>query len=104
MAQFYVYKNPNKTNARAIPFLLDVQSDFLPDFTTRVVVPLVVSAQVGKLARRLNPEFQIDGVGITMMTERLASVPKNALGAHVTSLAQHRDEIVAAVDFLVLGF
>ncbi len=104
MAQFDVYKNPNKTSARVIPFLLDVQSDFLSGFTSRVVVPLAVSGYEVNPTRRLHPQFQIDGVGTIMLTERLSALPKAALGAHITSLAQHRDEIVAAMDFLVLGF
>lgn len=104
MAQFGVYKNPNKANARTVPFLLDVQSDFLSSFPTRVVVPLVVSEQVNKVPQRLNPHFLIDGAGMVMMTEQLASVPKQILGTQVTSLVQHRDDIVSAMDFLVLGF
>ncbi len=103
MAQFDVYRNPNKASAGAIPFLVDVQSDFLSGFPTRVVVPLAVSEEVGQSAKRLHPQFQIEGADMIMLSERLAAVPKGALGAQVTSLAQHRDDIVAAMDFLVLG-
>lgn len=103
MAQFDVYRNPNKASAQAVPFLVDVQSDFLSGFSTRVVVPLAPVQSVGKSAQRLHPQFQIDGVNMVMMTELLAAVPKAALGAAVTSLAQHRDEIVAALDFLITG-
>lgn len=104
MAQFDIYRNPDKASAAATPFLLDVQSDYLSGFPTRVVVPLVASEQVKKLPHRLNPLFQIDGAGMIMMTEQLASVPKAALGREVTSLAKYRDEIVAAIDFLITGF
>lgn len=104
MAQFGVYRNPDKASAAAVPFLMDVQSDYLSDFPTRIVVPLVASERVKKLPHKLNPQIQIDGAGMIMMTEQLASVPKAVLGSEVTSLAQYRDEIVAAMDFLVLGF
>ena len=103
MAQFEVYRNPNKASAQAVPFLLDVQSDFLSGFSTRVVVPLAPTGSVGKSAQRLHPQFQIGGAGMVMMTELLAAVPKRALGVSVTSLAPQRDEIIAALDFLITG-
>lgn len=103
MGQFDVYRNPDKASASAVPFLLDVQSDFLSGFSTRVVVPLAPAQSVGKSAQRLHPQFQIDGVNMVMMTELLAAVPKAALGAVVMSVAQQRDEIVDALDFLITG-
>lgn len=104
MAQFDVYRNPDKASAATVPFLLEVQNDYLSGFTTRVVVPLAVSEQVGQFAKRLHPRFQIEGAGMVMLTERLAALPKGALGVQVTSLAPHRDDIIAALDFLILGF
>lgn len=104
MAQFDVFRNPNKESAGAVPFLLEVQSDYLSGFSSRVVVPLALSEQIRITALRLHPQFQIEGAAVFMMTERLAAVPKQILGAQVTSLAQHRDEIVAAMDFLIIGF
>ncbi len=103
MAQFEVYRNPNKASAQAVPFLLDVQSDFLSGFSTRVVVPLAPTESVGKSAQRLHPQFQIDGVRMVMMTELLAAAPALALGASVISLASQRDDIIAALDFLITG-
>lgn len=104
MAQFDVYRNPDKASAATVPFLIDVQSDYLSGFTTRVVVPLAVSEQVGQSAKRLHPQFQIEGAGMIMLTERLAALPKAALGREITSLAKYRDEIVTALEFLVTGF
>ena len=103
MAQFDVHLNPDKKSAHAVPFLLDVQSDFLSGFSTRVVVPLAPAQSIGKSAQRLHPQFQIDGVSMVMMTELLAAVPKAALGASMISVARHRDEIIAALDFLLTG-
>ena len=103
MAQFEVYLNPNTKSAQAVPYLLDVQSDFLSGFSTRVVVPRVPVESAGKSAQPLHPQFQIDGAHMVMMTELLAAVPKIALGAAVTSMAQHRDDIIPALDFLITG-
>ena len=38
MAQFDVYTNPNLATKRAIPYLLDIQTDLLNSLTTRVVL------------------------------------------------------------------
>jgi toxin CcdB len=103
MAQFDVYRNPNPKSAQTVPYLLDVQSDFLSGFSTRAVVPIAPTESVGKSAQRLHPQFQIDGANMVMMTELLAAVPKVALGAAVMSLAQNRDDIIAAMDFLITG-
>jgi toxin CcdB len=103
MAQFDVYRNPNKESALVVPFLVDVQCGFLSGFTTRVVAPLAVAERVGKSAQRLNPRFRVDDNDVVMMTEHIAAVPRAALGVTVASLMPHRDEIVAALDFLFLG-
>ncbi len=39
-----------------------------------------------------------------MMTEFMAAVPKSSLLPAVGSIAEHRDEIVNAIDFLMQGF
>jgi toxin CcdB len=104
MAQFDVCQNPNPDSAAAIPYLLEVQSDLLESVTTRVVVPLALRSERGRPARYLNPEFRIEGVDVVMVTEQIAGIPKRALGEEVTSLAQHRDQIMDAMDFLLRGF
>ena len=39
-----------------------------------------------------------------MSTAELAGVAVNSLGDKVCSLKEHRNEIIAAIDFLVTGF
>jgi len=104
MAQFDVYRNPNQAGRRVIPFLMDVQHGILSGLTTRVVAPLAVSEQLGHSAQRLNPYLRVEDIDLVMMTEHIAAVPRPALGAAVASLAQHRDQIIAALDFLFVGF
>ncbi len=104
MAQFGVYRNPNRRTAAAIPYLLDLQCDLLASISTRVVAPLARADVRGRPAERLNPTFEIEGVDLVMLTEQLAGVQRTAVGDYVTSLAEHRDEIIEAVDFLVLGY
>lgn len=103
MAQFDVYENPNPASRKSIPYLVDVQSDLLDNLATRVVVPLVVKSAVKKPADRLNPAFSIGATGVIMSTAEIAGVPLKSLGKNVCSLKQHRNEIVAALDFLITG-
>jgi len=75
----------------------------IDSLATRVVVPLL-SASAMKAAQRLNPCFKIEGVPVVMSTAELAGVPKRLLKEKVLSLQDHRDEIMAAPDFLFVGF
>lgn len=104
MAQFDVYANPNPATKRNIPFLLDIQTDLLNNLTTRVVIPLYTVSAMGKAAKHLNPQFSVKRTSVIMSTAELAGVAVNSLGDNVCSLKEHRNEIIAAIDFLVTGF
>jgi len=104
MAQFDVCLNPNADSAPAVPYLLEVQSDLLEPVSTRVVVPLALLSERGQPAKYLNPQFDIQGVHVVMVTEQIAGIPKRAIGEIVLSLAAERDEIMDAIDFLLRGF
>lgn len=103
MAQFDVSRNTNPVSSSVIPYLLDVQSDLLGVLSTRVVVPLVRAAEMGKAAQTLNPQFKIEDVAVVMSTAEIAGVPCRSLGEKVTSLQGRRDEIIAALDLLFTG-
>jgi len=104
MAQFDLYTNPNPETNQSIPFLLDVQADFLSTLATRVVVPLYTIAALGKAATYLNPSFFIQQKTVVLSTAELAGVTISSLGDRVGSLKEHRQEIIAALDFLFTGF
>lgn len=104
MAQFDVYTNPNPESNRVIPYLLDVQADILNNLTTRVVIPLYSTTAMGKAAQHLNPQFAIQNTTVIMSTAELAGVTLNRLGDKVCSLTEHRNDIIAALDFLFTGF
>lgn len=103
MAQFDVCRNVNPASSRAIPYLLEVQSDLLGILSTRVVAPLVLAAEMGKAAQTLNPQFEIEDVAVVMSTVEIAGVPRGVLGEKVTSLQGRREEIIAALDLLFTG-
>ena len=102
MAKFDVYRS--LSSDPDVMFLLDVQTDLLSDLRTRVVIPLVPLASYGTPLARLNPVVAIEGELYTLATPNLAGVHLSALGEKVTSLDHHADEVVGAIDFLLLGF
>ena len=104
MAQFDVYRNPNPATRARIPFLLDVQAGLLDSLATRIVVPLCKpEALGGKPAERLNPQFNIEGRKLIMLTPELAGVSRKALGERVANLAGEREAIIAALDLAFTG-
>ena len=102
MAQFHVYRNlrPSK---RDVPFLLDVQSDFVKT-PSRVVVPLVREEKYGLLYAKLNPVFTIDKITVVASISDLAAIPSTELKQSVADLSGRRAELVASLDFLFSGF
>lgn len=104
MAQFDLYENRNPATAPAIPYLLDVQTEFLDALSTRVVVPLLKASLFGKAATQLNPQFRIDDQAVIMSTAELAGVAVSLLGKKIGSLQGQRITIIAALDFLFTGF
>lgn len=98
MAQFDVHRNTGRLRD-TIPFVVVVQSSQFDAYRRRVVVPLVrAKAFEGPLLRSLNPEFTIRNVRVLLQPLDMVSVPAEALGEHVASLADSGDTIVAAVD------
>ena len=99
MARFLIYRNPD-----AEGYLLDVQANILDHLNTRVVVPLLPLAAAPRPAATLNPVFNIAGNAMVMATQFMAAVPTSLLKLPAGSLESSRDEITAAMDFLLQGF
>jgi len=105
MAQFTVYKNRHPRSKATYPLLVDVQSDLLEPLQTRVVIPLTkVAGLARKPVSHLTPPLGFDGDTYVLMTPQLAGIARADLGAAVGTLAQQRQAILAAIDFLVSGF
>ena len=104
MAQFDLHRNPNPVSNESVPFPLDIQNDVLSDLATRVLAPLYREAVFGRPSRHLNPRFTIEGVAVVMSTAELAGIRLHNLGPVVGSLSAFRDDIIAALDFLIVGF
>jgi toxin CcdB len=98
MARFDVHSNPEGPG-----WLVDLQTDLLDGFNTRVVAPLLPPDRAPKPAQRLNPVFEIDGQPAVLVTQYLAAVPAAMLGVPIGSLRAEQDRMTAAVDMLPQG-
>ena len=98
MARFDVYKSGN---ARGL--LLDIQSDLLDEFGSRVVVPLLPAEDMQSVSR-LHHVFVINDERYIMSTHLIFAIPVDRLGAKIGSLAQEDLVITSAVDKLFSGY
>lgn len=103
MARFDLYKNPVRSEVKDIPFLLDVQSDFLEMLETRMIVPMRRADRFRKTIEHLNPVFEHDGQKLVLDAASMASVPRPELKQLVANLRTQRLEIENALDFLFTG-
>ena len=99
MARYDVFLDPQGTE-----LFLDVQTDLLDGFETRLVAPLMPQSTAPRPINRLHPVFAIDGKDYVMATHLLVAVPEAALTKPVANLAAHHDEIIAALDMIIHGF
>ncbi len=104
MAQFKAYKNPNTASRKTYPYLLDIQSNLLADLRTTVVIPLSsVALSADAAITGLCPILEIKGEKLVAMTQQLSGVERKHLGEEVEDLSHYRQEIVAAMDFIIAG-
>jgi toxin CcdB len=104
MAQYMAYRNPVRQMRDQIPFVLDVQTDYLHGLSTRLVAPLLSKTPAVHAADRLNPIFLIDGQWVMMDTPNLRAMLNTLLREPVADLREHRYVIGDAMDFLLSGF
>lgn len=98
MAQFHVYRLPNKT------LVLDVQTDLI-DIGTRIVAPLVPLKSGPPPLTRLEPIFELDGVPHVLHVAEMAAVRSAVLtGLAVADLRDRDYEIRGALDMVFSGF
>ncbi len=103
MAQFDIYTLAQATDPR-LAYLLDIQNGLHDLLETRVMLPLVRPSLVAMPIRRLNPQFEIAGETVMLLTQDIASIPRRELGPVIGSLQAERDSVLAALDFLVIGY
>lgn len=103
MAQFDVYElQVGKTSL----FVVEIQSNLLSELGTTVVVPLKPLQEAkNELTTRLKPIVNLSGSPYVFMATDVSAILRGKLSAPVQNIeAQHRDDIIGALDFLISGF
>ncbi|TMJ03530.1 MAG: plasmid maintenance protein CcdB [Alphaproteobacteria bacterium] len=100
--QFDITANPNARTRRDFPFLIILQSDRAASFSTVIAAPLVPVGATFERSR-LQPVVDVAGSRYFIFIERLAAIPISSLGEVVTTAAESRYEITAALDMLFTG-
>jgi len=101
--QFDVVANPDPIEAAHRPYLVVLQSDLVSGLTSTVVAPLVQRERM-KGAQRLNPLLTVEGREYWLATHELFAVDQRFLRGAVASVADRRDAIIGALDFVFVGF
>lgn len=102
MAQFDIYENLGQGKNK-YPYFMDIQNPLFERLNERVVIPLTSVSNL-KAIKQLHPSFKIENQHYLLMTNLLTSVSLQELRHQpVMNAAIHRDEVVAALDLLVLG-
>ncbi len=101
--QFDLFANPDTNDAAHRPFLVVVQSDLVSDLKSTIVAPLVRRQDMAG-AQRLNPLVTVAGDEFWLATHELFALDRRILRKRIASLAECRDQIIAALDMLFSGF
>jgi toxin CcdB len=104
MAQFSIYKN-NGQNKKAYPYFMDVQSELLSDLNTGLVIPLACKNTTNSQVKGLTPSLLIEGEEFVILVNMLTTINKKILKEAdiVTDATDMRDNILAAIDMLIVG-
>ena len=103
MRQFDVLDNPIPRARPAVPFVTVLQSDLADTGRDRVVAPLALRAAMPTLAGRLIPVVKVAEEDYALLVPSLTALPVTDLRHVVASLADDREGILAALDYLFIG-
>ncbi len=102
--QFDVYPNPSSRMRDQYPFVVDVQSGLLGCLSTRMVVPLAITALAAEeLPRRLCPMIVVQGRALMLVPFEAAPLEKRFLKSKVSSAKDRAHDIAAAMDAVLSG-
>lgn len=104
MSQFHIYENLNPVSKKIYPYLIDVQTTLLSDLKTKIVIPLAKKEKFEKgIIKNLNPIIIINKSLYVVLTQQMAGISTNFIGAGVCDCLSSRQDIIAAIDFLITG-
>jgi toxin CcdB len=101
VAQFDVYRNTGSSR-NSVPYMVVLQSVVYDGYNRRVVIPLAKARHIrGAFPARFMPAFTIKGERVVLHPLEVSSVAVERLGKPVTSLAEHGQKIIDAMDELM---
>ena len=103
MRQFDVLDNPIPGARRAMPFVAILQSDLAETGRDRVCA-LAPRAAMPTIAGRLIPIVEVENQDFALLVPSLTALPVADLRQVIASLAADRERILAALDYLFIGF
>lgn len=104
MAQFDVYRNPSAASRKHYPFLVDIQSPYIEELATRIVIPLGNASLFYDLSmERLTPIISFRDEKLIVLTPQISSVSKHQLKDPVGTLSHLREDLVNALDFAIFS-
>mgnify|MGYP006188385365 CR=1 FL=1 len=104
MPQFDVYRNPSKVTQVHYPYLVDIQSPYISEIATRIVIPLgYLSSFSSEAMNGLTPQITYLDQKLLLLIPQISSIPAKQLVEPIGSLAHFRDQIIDALDFAIAG-
>ena len=104
MAQFDVFRNPGTATRKHFPYLVDIQSPYLEELATRIVIPLgEASLFKGTAMKGLTPEVTFQDEHLLLLTPQISAIRKKQLKGPIGSLSHMRDDLLNALDFAMFG-
>lgn len=90
--------------AKPIPYFIDIQNDLFDSLNSRLVIPVVGERQLQNTnPEKLCPVIDIENKKYILLTHQISSVPIQLLSSPLGSVDEYRNEIINALDFLVMG-
>ncbi|WP_294287161.1 CcdB family protein [uncultured Sphingomonas sp.] len=95
MARFDVYQLADGA------LVVDCQAEFLDDIGTRFCVPLIPLGEGPPPNARINPEFDVAGERVVLITQLAAAIRTSELRRRVGTLDREHLRVTGAIDILI---
>ena len=104
MPQFDVFRNPSTATRKHFPYLVDIQSPYLEELATRIVIPLGNASLFKDTAMKgLTPEVTFQDEHLLLLAPQVSAISKKQLKAPIGSISHIRDDLLNALDFAIFG-
>ena len=99
--QHDLFVNPNRRERLGFPFIVLLQAE-VAEGDYRIVAPLTIVTARTPIARVM-PIVEHDGQNYVVLFNLMTNLPSRFLRRPVGSIAQYRDDLTRALDWLFFG-